>query len=165
MSFAIRPVTIEEAEPASALVHLSFGELAAKDWQPEAVRVFFGESSPSAMRERLQSAAYAAAAFAGPGLVGFVLMPKPGLLGMLFVHPQHLRQGIGRALCEAARAQIQSAFPQTKTVELNSTPYAFAFYRSLGFAPISAEFQLQGTRATRMACWLPARSLGAENAL
>jgi ribosomal protein S18 acetylase RimI-like enzyme len=74
---------------------------------------------------------------------------------MLFVHPQHLRQGIGRALWESARTHIESALPQTKTVELNATPYSVAFYQSLGFV-------VKGARATRMACWLPARSPGAE---
>ena len=47
-------------------------------------------------------------------------------------------------------------------MELNSTPYAIEFYRALGFVPISAEFVRDGARATRMACWLPARALGAE---
>jgi Acetyltransferase (GNAT) domain len=49
-----------------------------------------------------------------------------------------------------------------KTVELNSTPRAVEFYLALGFVPISAEFARGGARATRMACWLPARALGAE---
>jgi predicted GNAT family N-acyltransferase len=93
--------------------------------------------------------------------VGFILMPKPSLLGMLFVHPSSLRLGIGKQLWEQARAHVEVSFPEVKTVELNSTPYALHFYRSIGFVPISAEFQRGGCRATRMACWLPARALGA----
>ena len=162
MSLVIRIAAADDAEAASALVHLSFGEVAAGDWQPEAVRTFFAESSPSVLREKLQSPAYAAVAQVSDSLVGFVLMTNPSLLGMLFVHPQHLRQGIGRALWESARAHIESAFPQERTVELNATPHSVAFYQSLGFVPISTEFELKGARATRMACWLPARSLGAE---
>jgi GNAT superfamily N-acetyltransferase len=165
MGFIIRTATVEDAKDASALVHLSFGELAAKDWQPEATQVFFGESSPGAIREKLQSPAYSAVAQRETCMVGFLLMSNPSLLGMLFVHPQCLRQGIGRALWESARTHIESAFPQTKTVEVNATPYSVAFYQSLGFVPISAEFRLKGTRATRMACWLPARSLRAEIAI
>ena len=45
---------------------------------------------------------------------------------------------------------------------LNATPYAIPFYKSVGFAPISSEFERDGQRAVRMACWLPARALGAE---
>jgi ribosomal protein S18 acetylase RimI-like enzyme len=81
---------------------------------------------------------------------------------MLFVHPRYLRRGIGRALWEQARAFIEETYPETKTVELNSNPYALKFYRSLGFVPISTEFIKGGCRATRMACWLPARALGAD---
>jgi ribosomal protein S18 acetylase RimI-like enzyme len=81
---------------------------------------------------------------------------------MLFVHPQYQRQGAGRSLWETARAHIEAAPPHVTTVELNATTVAVAFYRSLGFVPISSEFERKGARAIRMACWLPARSLGAE---
>ena len=94
--------------------------------------------------------------------VGFILLPRPSLLSMLFVHPQHLRQGIARRLWEAARSHIEGAFSEIKTIELNSTPYAFNAYRALGFHPISAQFTRRGAKATRMACWLPARALGAD---
>jgi GNAT superfamily N-acetyltransferase len=89
-------------------------------------------------------------------------MLVPSVLAMLFVHPQHLRRGIGKQLWEAARSHVESQFPQTKTVELNATRFALPFYLSAGFVPISTEFERKGSRATRMACWLPARALGAE---
>ena len=162
MRVAIRAATGEDADAASALVHASFHALAAADWQAEAVETFVRESSPDGIRARLATAAYAAVAHAGDAMVGFLLMPRPALLGMLFVEPRHARQGVGRALWEAARAQVQNAFPDTGTVELNATPYAYAFYRALGFAPISSEYRFHGTRATRMACWLRARELQAE---
>lgn len=95
-------------------------------------------------------------------MVGFLLMPTPILLGMLFVHPSRLRQGIGTRLWECARTRLESEFPEARTVELNSTPYAVDFYRALGFVPIFAEYARGRARATRMACWLPARALGAE---
>jgi predicted GNAT family N-acyltransferase len=64
-------------------------------------------------------------------------------------------------LWESARAHVESAFPDVETVELNSSPYAVAFYRSIGFVPISAEFARRGARVTRMVCGLPARAPGA----
>jgi GNAT superfamily N-acetyltransferase len=162
MRFAIRAATRDDADAASALVHASFHALAAGDWETEAVATFVRESSPDGIRARLATAAYAAVAHTGDTMVGFLLMPRPALLGMLFVDPMHARQGVGRALWEAARAHLRDAFPDTATVELNATPYACDFYRALGFAPISSEYRLQGTRATRMACWLRARELHAE---
>jgi len=61
----------------------------------------------------------------------------------------------------AVAKAIRALDPEVKTVELNSTPYATLAYRALGFVPISREFEQAGCRATRMACWLPARGLNA----
>jgi len=162
MGLSSRQLNSGDAEAASALVQRSFIELAAQDWEPSAREVFLLEASPSELRASLAAPAFSAGTFSGTELVGLILMPKPTDLSMLFVHPSCLRQNIGRQLWEQARSHIESAYPSAKTVELNSTPYALAFYRSLGFVPISAQFVLGGCRATRMACWLPARALGAE---
>lgn len=158
----VLPATPEMAERISALIHLSFSALSAADWEPEARQVFLGESSPSVIAEALQSPAFAAVEVESSELTGFILLRKPSLLAMLFVHPEHLRKGVARRLWEAARAHIEATFPEVKTVELNSTPYAFNAYRALGFVPISREFAIGGCRSTRMACWLPARGFGAD---
>jgi GNAT superfamily N-acetyltransferase len=139
--------------------------LAASGWEPNAQNVFLSESSPDQMARKLKAAALSFGAFTDGQIIGVLLMPTPTILGMLFVHSARLRRGIARSLWAHARAEIERTFPTVKTIELNSTPYAIAFYRSVGFVPISAEFELGGCRATRMACWLPARALGAEHAL
>jgi len=143
-------------------VRSSFTALAAIDWEPSACEFFLGESSEQALREKIAIAAFAAGAFDGERMVGFVLMPKPTLLGMLFVEPDSLRQGVARSLWEHARTYVEAHHSDVTTVELNSTPYALEFYLSVGFVPISREFNRGGCRATRMACSLPARSLAAE---
>ncbi|HUG23371.1 GNAT family N-acetyltransferase [Piscinibacter sp.] len=143
------------------MIGRSFNALVAADWEPAACRVFLEESSPARLRDALQTAAHAAGAFSDSGVLGFILMPRPSVLGMLFVDPGSLRLGIGRQLWEHARAHVEASFPDVKTVELNASPQAVPFYRSVGFTPISAEFRRAGCRATRMACWLPARALGA----
>jgi len=163
MNSVLRRVNAGDAVSISALVHASFLALAASDWEPEARETFLRESSSPSLAAALQVAAYAAAEFLGATPVGFVLMPKPTVLGMLFVHPEHVRRGIARRLWESARSFIEAEYPEVETVELNSTPYALAAYRSLGFTPISGEFKRAGCRAIRMACWLPARALGAED--
>lgn len=114
------------------------------------------------MRQSLREAAFAALAVDAAGEpLGYVLMPSPALLGMLFVDPSAHRRGIAMRLWEAAREHVEHAHPEVRTIELNATPHALGFYRCAGFVPISGEFVLGGCRATRMACWLPARRLGA----
>lgn len=160
MQFALRTVVEADASSASELVHLSFSTIAANDWEPSAAAVFLAESVPDGLRQRIASSTYVCGAFSSNTIVGLVLMPSPTLLGMLFVHPERLRNGVGRGLWESARAHIEAHFPATQTVELNATPNSLPFYSTVGFVPISAEHVYKGCRTTRMACWLPARKLG-----
>lgn len=160
------PITVRQTHPSDAaaislLVQTSFLELAATDWEVEGRQFFLEQSSEKAMEEKLKMAVYSAGAFENDEMIGFILMPSAALLGMLFVHPQRLRQGVATALWDRARQHIETHFTQIKTVELNATPYAVRFYRSIGFNPISAEFKRDGCTATRMACWFPAKGVGA----
>ena len=162
MKSILRPVAAAEMASAAALIRASFLALVAADWEAEAQAVFLSESSAEMLERKVQVAAYQLGAFVDGQLVGFLMLTSPAVLSTLFVHPQYLRQGIGRQLWEGARTHIEAAFPTVKTVELNATPGAYEFYRRLGFAPISGRYLLKGARVTRMACWLPARALGAE---
>ena len=161
MAPTFRVVSTSEATLASDLVQLSFLELAGGDWEPHARQAFLNESAPIALSKALNTAIFAAGAFVESAMVGFVLMPKPSQLSMLFVHPGYLRRGIARQLWDKAHSHVETNFPEIKTIELNATPYAVNFYRSVGFVPIAAEFTVDGCRATRMACGLPARGLNA----
>ena len=157
-----RPATADDATAAAALIAESFLSLAADDWEPEARERFVGEASADRLRERLPLAAYAGCALAGDVLAGFIMLPKPTHVGLLFVSPAAVGRGIGRGLWERARAAVEERYPDTGTIELNATPYSVPFYRAQGFVTLSGEFTLRGCRATRMALWLPARRLGAE---
>ena len=158
----IRLLSLQDAFDASGLVLASFEQHVAADWEPEARSTFAAECSPEHLRELIENATYAMGAFVGPDMAGVSLMPRPSLLKVFFIHPKFVRTGIGRSLWEATRRQVEAATPQVQTVELNASPYAVPFYRSVGFVPISREYSRCGWRATRMACWLPARSMGAE---
>jgi GNAT superfamily N-acetyltransferase len=162
MNLIILKVGESQAAAASELVRASFLALAASDWEPSAQATFLSESSPEQMTKKLTGATCAIGAFVENRLVGLLVMSTPALLDMLFVHPKWVRRKIANSLWEHARSEIEHSCPSVKTIELNSTPYALSFYRAVGFAPISWEFTHGGCRATRMACWLPARALGAE---
>jgi GNAT superfamily N-acetyltransferase len=163
VKYEIRSLTKAHAAEASAVIQESFLGLAADDWQPDARRAFLEATTSGALQNKLSTMTFAAGAFSDDGLAGVVLMPSPNLLGLLFVRPRCLRLGIGQALWESARTHIEARFPEVDTIEVNATPYAVPFYKSVGFVPISAEFERDGQRAVRMACWLPARALGANS--
>lgn len=162
MKYEIRSLIDAHATEASAVIQESFLALAAADWRPDARSSFLEATSPALLEQKLNTMTFAAGAFSEEGIAGVIFMPSPSLLGLLFVHPRWLRLGIGQALWESARTHIESRFSEVHTVELNATPYAVPFYKSVGFVPISSEFEREGRRAMRMACWLPARALGAN---
>jgi GNAT superfamily N-acetyltransferase len=162
MSFDIRNLGIGHAIAASRLTKASFERFVAIDWERGAVDEFLASTTIESFEDILRTSAYSIGMFDDEALTGLLVMQKPTILRMLFIHPDRTRQGIGRGLWAHARAHLESNVPQARTVELNSSPFAIRFYKSLGFVPISAEFVVNGARATRMACWLPAASLGAE---
>jgi GNAT superfamily N-acetyltransferase len=159
MSILVAAASPTDAPALSVLVRASFMAFVAPDWEPAAQQVFLAEASPERLSTVLSDPSFAATAHINGELVGFILLPRPTRLSMLFVHPAMVRQGVGKALWEAARAHIEANYPESRTIELNASPYAVPAYAALGFYPISAPFRLEGCLVTRMACWLPGRAL------
>jgi len=162
MQTTLREASQADADAVSKLIHASFSVLAAADWSESARATFLAESAPPALAAAIASSALSLVAISDARPVGVLLMPSPRLLALLFVYPSCLRHGIARKLWEEARSTIEANHPEAQTVELNATPNSVPFYRAIGFAPISTEFEFRGCRATRMACWLPARSRGCD---
>ncbi len=73
-------------------------------------------------------------AMEGGTLVGVVLVKDFWNLCSLFVAPRLHRQGVGRALVEAAAALCQGRSPK-QALYLNAATHAIAFYTRLGFVP------------------------------
>lgn len=67
-------------------------------------------------------------------IVAVVLVKNFWNLCSLFVTPELQRQGIGRALIQAA-IQHCRALSDRQSIRLNSAPNAVAFYAALGFQP------------------------------
>jgi GNAT superfamily N-acetyltransferase len=155
----VRDATPEDAPAISALVHASFRAHVAADWEPIAQESLLTDTSAEKLAARIAESVIVLVYEEAGSITGVILLPRPTLVQLCFVAPGHTGKGIGRKLWETARARLAESFPEVKTVELNSSPYAVAAYRALGFYPISEPFLRGGAVATRMACWLPGRSL------
>ena len=155
----VRPATPDDLPAIAALVQAGFIQHVAPDWEASAQRDFLKDTTAEKLAVPIGEAAFVAVYEHEAQMLGVLFMPRPTLVQLFFVAPGHLRQGIGRALWEAARVHLEEQHPEIKTVELNSSPYAVPAYRALGFFPISEPFLRRGAVATRMACWLPGRSL------
>jgi ribosomal protein S18 acetylase RimI-like enzyme len=162
MDLQLRRATVADAAAISALVCAGFDQHIAQDWEPQAQRHFFEENQPEKLHSKIADASLCLVCEQGTELLGVIFLPQPTLVQLFFVAPGHLRNGIGRKLWSAVRAELAQLYPEVRTVELNSSPYAVAVYKALGFYPISKPYRRKGAVATRMACWLPGESFESE---
>jgi GNAT superfamily N-acetyltransferase len=96
--FSLQAVDANDAARAFTLV----GCERSRNSRHKTGRVKRAESGVESLARKIVAASCAIGAFAREQIVGFLLMPTPTLLGMLFVHPARLRQGIGTKLWEFA---------------------------------------------------------------
>ena len=155
----VRTATVDDAEAISRLVCASFDRYIAPGWAEEGCQHFAAENSPDKLAPKIASAAICLVCERDAEVVGVIYLPGPTRVQLFFAAAGQVRTGIGRALWSEVRAQLAARHPEVTTVELNSSPYAVASYKALGFFPISKQFRRRGAVATRMACWLPGDSL------
>jgi GNAT superfamily N-acetyltransferase len=154
-TITLRTCQPDDAAAVSQLVLASFDAAVANDWSPAACEVFHGEMAMEPMTVVLEEAVFALVAEADGELVGVLVMGEPAQMTMLFVRPDRLRTGIGRALWAEAQRWLDAQRPSLATIELNASLFAVPFYRAMGFYPISPIYENEGACAVRMACWLP----------
>lgn len=159
MDQPVRDARPEDAPAISSLVHASFLAHVAPDWEAVAKETLLRDTSAEKLAARIAESVIVLVYEEAGTILGVILLPRPTLVQLCFVASGHTGKGIGRSLWEVARARLEEKFPDVKTVELNSSPYAVAAYRALGFYPISEPFLRGGAVATRMACWLPGKGL------
>lgn len=162
MTLFFRELAPNDAAEIVEVSRASFEHFVARDWSDNANDEYRGLLVTQSLAGKITGCAYSVAAVEQQRIVGFLLMPRANLIQMFFVLPALVRNGIGRQLWLHARTSISQRFPDVATIEVNASPFAVEFYRALGFVAISREFQSNGFRATRMACWLKAHALGAE---
>ncbi len=151
MNTVISTARCEQAAEISELVRASFNEFVAPDWDASARKVFLEEASVHSVSEGITNGEYSAVACCGDRVVGFIHLPTPNLLSMLFVRADQLRRGIGKCLWNKAKEHLASRHPSLGSVELNASPYAVAAYSAMGFEALGEPFRKGGCTATRMA--------------
>lgn len=137
----IRRLAPEQLPEALALAWEVFCQFEAPDYTEEGVQAFRRTLDDPAFVRQLE----AYGAYRRPQLVGMLALRAPQHIALFFVRAACQRQGVGRALWDAAR---QAGKGPVFTV--NSSPYAVEIYRRLGFAATAPEQVMDGIRYTPM---------------
>lgn len=145
----IRPATLADATPISALVIALSREFIVPDLSPEGAENLLGDMTPEATRGFMEQGFRYHLAEAGDELVGFVATRDNSHLYHLFVATTHQRRGLARQLWETAKASCLAAADTTRFT-VNSSRYALPVYRRFGFVAVSDEVERKGVRYTPM---------------
>lgn len=134
----IKGLNKEETEDALSLVWRVFLEYEAPDYTQEGIDAFY----QSIHDESYLSALSVYGAFSNEALVGVIATRNGGgHIALFFVDGKYHRQGIGKQLFQTVRADKMT---------VNSSPYAVAIYRRLGFEAVNTEQVVNGLRFTPM---------------
>ena len=87
--------------------------------------------------------------YSGKELVGMLAMRDCEHISLAFVRADFHRQGIGRMLYAAAKAEAKTC--GTKRITVNASDYGIPFYREMGFRETDMRLLTDGIRYTPMA--------------
>ncbi len=138
LNLSIKRLDKEETENALNLVWEVFLEYEAPDYTQEGIDAFY----KSIHDENYLSMLSVYGAFSNEKLVGVIATRNNGKhIALFFVDGKYHRQGIGKRLFQTVR---------TDKMTVNSSPYAVAVYRKLGFEAVNTEQVITGLRFTPM---------------
>lgn len=138
----IRKLRQEEIAEALSLTWNVFQQYEAPDYTQEGIEEFY----KSIHDEKYLSELCWYGAFVQDDLVGVLATRSAGThIALFFVEGKYHRQGIGKQLYQAARANNHS-----NMMTVNSSPYAVPVYHKLGFKDTGSEQVVNGLRFTPM---------------
>lgn len=142
MRIAVRKLTAFEIELALALVWEVFQQFEAPDYSEEGVQAFYKSIHDPLWLSALQGYG----AFDENNLVGVLATRNQGKhIALFFVKGAYHKRGIGRTLFEYVLKNSSA-----DVITVNSSPFAVAVYRKLGFKDTDIEQTANGIRYTPM---------------
>lgn len=139
MKHEIRALEVNDLPDAIKLIETVFMAFEAPDYDVEGVEEFMSFIQLKSLAEKITCGKLRAwGCYDNHRLIGVIAMRLPSHIALLFVDADYHRQGIARALFNAAK----NDYPTTITV--NSSPYAETVYEKLGFTKISDVQKING---------------------
>ena len=122
---ALRPMLPADAPALAAIFRASIAELTAEDYSPEQQAAWMSAADDEeAFAARLAKDLTLIATIAREP-AGFASLKGTDRIDMLYVHPRAVRQGVGKALCDALELLAASRNATAITVEASDTAQEF----------------------------------------
>jgi len=146
----VRPAGPDDWQPAMVLAWRTFVKYDAKDYTEEGIANFKEFVTDTSLYRNFCEGRYPLfVAYIQDELVGMITLRNGNHISLLFVEGEHHREGIGKALilyaCDFLREELKLS-----AVTVFAAPYAYHFYRALGFKAIAGETQRDGMIFTPM---------------
>ena len=147
----IRPLEKRDLPAVHGIVMRAFETSIAPGYAPSGIETFARYASQTEIARRIADNHTILVAETAGTLAGVVEVRRFEHVSMLFVDPAHQRNGIGRALLDAALALCASHAPKPPALTVNSAPSAVAFYKHAGFRPTGPATDTDGIVSVPMA--------------
>lgn len=133
--FVIRPAVLAD-ESGIVEAHIrAIRETAAASYSNEQVDAWSEGLGPGSHAASIGEGSFCVAETTDGRIAGFgTFEDETGRLGLLYVHPEFGRQGVGRMLCNhIEREAVKAGFEE---IWLDSSMNALPFYRAIGFEEV-----------------------------
>ncbi|WP_298454725.1 GNAT family N-acetyltransferase [uncultured Cellulomonas sp.] len=120
----LRPYREDDGPATLEVFRRAVREAASRDYAPDQIDAWAGAVTDAAGWADRRRSRRTQVAEVGDRVVGFTDVDADGYVDMLFVHPDHVRQGIGSALLEWARTTAEGlgAHELTTNASLTARP-------------------------------------------
>lgn len=157
MSITLRPYLPADANTLAELFQAAIEELADEHYSPAQRAAWAASAETPAFAKRLAGQLTLVALRDGE-IAGFAAL-KGSTFDLLYVHPDHARVGVGRALADAVEKLAAARGVATLTVDASDA--ALGFFDQRGYLPqhrATVEREGEWLANTRMIKALPARA-------
>lgn len=146
----ISPIDYAEIDIAFELIWRVFQEFVAPDYTKEGIDTFYREYvTNQKFREKFRDGSETMyGVYVKEQLVGVVSVSVKNTISCVFVDSDFHGMGIGKKLIEVVLEILRQR--GEKSIRLNASPYAVAFYHKLGFRAIGEQNLYQGIVYTPM---------------
>lgn len=131
-------------------VYDSFNTFDAADYTERGCASFMGYASFNNFVYRQRNNHETFVAKVEDDIAGMIETRNRNHISMLFVPPKHIKTGIGRALMEYAIAHMRETNANLHRITVNASPYAYGFYRHMGFLDAEPTVETDGMIYTPM---------------